>query len=99
MRYQITAALAKQEVEDITLRDQILNLAATHFFCTDKTQFEALYSAEAKDIRVANGNIIKFARRGTIRLLVCYSGSQSSREILLIEVIYTPILEINFLSI
>ena len=61
MRCCIMASLAKQEVEEIYAKDWILDSAATHFFCANKTQFEALYLAEEEEIRIANGDTVKFS--------------------------------------
>ena len=69
MSCRITAAIAKQEIEEIHPTDWILDSAATHFFCADETQFEALYAAE-EEIRIANGDTVKSSGRGTVRLLV-----------------------------
>jgi len=49
----------------------MLDSATTHFFCADKAQFETLnIDAAEEEISIANGDIIKSASRGTIRLLV-----------------------------
>ena len=69
MHCRITAALARQEVEDIQPEDWILDSAVTHFFCADKTQFEALRPAE-EEIRIVNEDTVKSAGRRTVRLLV-----------------------------
>ena len=100
MRCRITASLAKQEIEDIFPKDWILDSAATHFFCADKTQFEALYKADQEDIRIANGDLVKSSGwKGTVRLRVsCKDSNQRYRELLLTEVVYAPALEVNLLS-
>ena len=62
MGARITAKIARQEVEDIQPNDWVLNSAATHFFCADKTQFESLDVGTAEEeIRMANDNIVKSA--------------------------------------
>ena len=71
MQVRITAKIARQEVDDIQPEDWMLDSAATHFFYADKAQFETLdVDAAEKEISMANGNIVKSAGRGTVRLLI-----------------------------
>src|SRR5436189_177916 len=103
MGARITAKIARQEVEDIQPNDWVLDSAATHFFCADKTQFESLDVApagEEEEISMANGDIVKSGGRGTVRLLVNGKslGRRTSHELLLHNVVYAPALEINLLS-
>ena len=65
------AKIARQEVKDIQPEDWVLNSAATHFFCADRAQFKTLnVNATEKKINITNKDIIRFAGRGTVRLLV-----------------------------
>ena len=81
-----------------------MNLAATHFFGADETQFESLsiaISEKEKEISMTNSKIVKSARYKTVRLLVNSKslGKQISHKLLLYKIVYTFALEINFLSI
>src|SRR6266536_4125472 len=103
MRAQITAKIARQEVKNIQFDDWILDSAATHFFCADEAQFESLNVAtagEEEEISMANGDMVKSAGRGTIRLLVNSKdqGKRTPHELLLHEIVYAPALEVNLLS-
>src|SRR6266516_1597747 len=103
MRARITAKIARQEVEDIQSDNWILDSAATHFFCADEAQFESLNvvtPGEEEEISMANGEIVKLAGRGTVRLLVNSKdqGKRTPHELLLHEVVYAPALEVNLLS-
>src|SRR6266487_4981717 len=101
MGARITAKIARQEVEDIQPNDWVLDLAATHFFCADKTQFESLHvGAAGEEISMVNGDIVKSGGRGTVRLVVNSKnqGRRTPHELLLHEVVYAPALEVNLLS-
>ena len=80
----------------------MLDSAATHFFCADKAQFETLdVDAAEEEISMANGDIVRSAGRGIVRLLVNgknHQGKRTSHELLLHEVVYAPALEVNLLS-
>jgi len=103
MSAQITAKIARQEVDDIQPEDWILDSAATHFFCADKAQFETLnVDIAEEEISMANGDIIRSAGRGIVRLLVNGKskslGKRIPQELILVDVVYAPALEINLLS-
>ena len=71
MSARIMAKIARQEVKDIQPEDWILDSVATYFFCADRAQFEILdVDAAEEKISMANGDIVRSAGRGTIRLLV-----------------------------
>ena len=103
MRARVTAKIARQEVDDIQPEDWVLDSAATHFFCADKAQFETLdVDAAEEEISMANGDIVRSAGHGTVRLLVNgknHQGKRTPHELLLHEVVYAPALEVNLLSI
>jgi hypothetical protein len=93
--------MAKQEVENIQFEDWVLDSAATHFFCADKAQFETLDADTAgEEISMANGDTVKSAGQGTVRLLVNGKllGKQTPYKLLLHDIIYAPALEVNLLS-
>ena len=79
----------------------MLDSAATHFFCVNKAQFETLnVNAAEEEISITNGDIVRSASRGTVRLLVNSKdqGKRISHELLLHEIVYIPALEVNLLS-
>ena len=97
LKVQITAKIAKQEIKDITKKDWILDSVATHHFYADKAQFETLRGAE-EEIKIANSKIIWSAGHGTVKLAVYISKDNQLNEMLLKEVIYASILDVNLLS-
>ena len=102
MQVRITAKIARQKIKNIQSNNWILNSAATHFFCADEAQFETLdVDAAEKKISMTNSKIVKSARHETVRLLVNNKslGKWISHKLLLHEVVYTLVLEINLLSI
>src|SRR5437762_1047595 len=80
----------------------MLNLTVTHFFYADEIQFESLdVDAAEKEISMTNSNIVKSDKQDIIRLVVNSKNQdrQISHKFLLHEIVYTFVLEINFLSI
>ena len=77
-------------------------MTVIHFFCADETQFESLDVDTAEEkISMMNSDIVKSGEQDTVRLLVNDKslGRQTSHKLLLHEIVYTSVLEVNLLSI
>ena len=93
LRVQISAHIAKQETEaEITKKDWVYDSAASHHFCTDRSQFENLRPLK-KITELANGDISGSEGIGTV--ILSLKGGSILR---LHNVIYAPALGINLLS-
>ncbi len=79
-----------------------MNSAVTYFFCADKIQFESLdVDTAEKEISMINNDTVKSDEQDTVRLVVNSKNQDRwiSYELLLHEIVYISVLEINLLSI
>src|SRR5437773_11610010 len=68
LKVRISANIAKQETEaEITKKDWVYDSAASHHFCTDRSQFENLRPLK-KITELANGDISGSEGIGTVIL-------------------------------
>jgi len=94
--------IVRQKIENIQFNNWMLNLTVTHFFCADETQFESLDVDIAEEkISMINDNIIKSEEWDTVRLLINSKNLNkwTSYKLLLHDIVYASVLEINLLNI